>query len=126
MKKSAKIIVIAAFIVSAILMTSCSFLFSSKPNGKYVYETVSTGGLRSKQVYEFRGNNWEYGAYSDLLGESYDEPWMSMHGTFTVDNDVATLVEKNTGYNIKITIKSTDNWKTFKTESGVLFEKKRF
>ena len=117
MKKSAKILVIAALIVSAILMTSCSFLFGAKPSGTYVYET-STGSLRSKQVYEFRGSNFEYRAYSDLLGTSYDEPWMSMKGTFTVDDDVATLVEKNSGLDIKIKITTTDNWKSFKQENS--------
>ena len=117
MRKSAKILVIAALVVSALLMTSCSFLCGAKPSGTYVYET-STNNFRSKQVYQFRGNSFEYKAYSELLSDNYNEPWMSMSGTFTVEDDVATLVEKNSGMDIKIKITTTDNWKSFTQEDS--------
>ena len=41
-----------------------------------------------------------------------------MSGTFTVEDDVATLVEKNSGLDIKIKITTTDNWKSFTQEDS--------
>ena len=127
MKKSAKILVIAALVVSAVVMTSCSNLLSAitgKPNGTYVYETYyDSGDLKTRDVYTFTGSKFKNESYSWLLG-GFDEPWITITGSFTVDGDKATLTEENTGLNVKTVITTDDKWKTFTSSSGNLYKKK--
>ena len=128
MKKSAKILVIAALVVSAVVMTSCSnimSLFGAKPSGSYVHETRNTKGeLTAKDVYTFTGNRFKDEGYSKLLAGNWDEPWITITGTVSVDGDTAYLTEENTGLNVQIVITTTDKWKSFKDKSGNKYTKK--
>ena len=113
MKKSAKILVIAALFVSAIVMTGCSNLLTKvtgKPSGTYVYKD---------QVwyitYIFDGDNAEYKLITDynasgnFTGKPYDT---DIKGTVKVSGLKATVTFKDS------TIKehelvSDDRWKSF-------------
>ena len=90
MKKSAKILVIAALFVSAIVMTSCSGLlsmFGSKPSGTYAYEESYNYGTLSagyKIKINFSGSKFDMSAESWGAGSTPIKP---IYGKVKVKGD---------------------------------------
>ena len=82
-----------------------------------------SGNLKTRDVYTFTGSKFKGESYSLLLG-GFDEPWITITGSFTVDGDKATLTEENTGLNVKIEITTDDKWKSFTDKSGNVYKKK--
>ena len=121
MKKSGKILVIAALFVSAIVMTSCSnlmSLFGAKPSGTYTYEFASGSYGSYKYTCTFSGSKYTMEVSISVMGVTTNE---SDSGTFKVNGDTAKLYNKDkSDY---ITIETTDSWKTFKL-NGMKFTKK--
>ena len=95
MKKSAKILVIAALVVSAVVMTACSnltTLIAGKPEGTYLWEdsSVENGTME----YEFDGTNFTF--RQDINFAGYRQP-SSYSGTIKLNGAKATIktCEKN-------------------------------
>ena len=115
MKKSAKILVIAAFIVSAIVMTSCSnimTLVAGKPEGTYSWEdsSVENGTME----FEFNGTNFTF--RQDINFAGYRAP-SSYTGTIKLNGAKATI-KTSTNKNVEgYEFISDDRWYSFKLVS---------
>ena len=113
MRKSAKILVIAALVVSAIVMTSCSNLMtkiSGKPSGTYEYKDEVL-----YMTYVFDGDDVEFKSIMDVnaTGQFTGKPYTAnIKGKIKVNGVKATVKYENS------TIKehelvSDDRWNTF-------------
>ena len=111
MKKSAKILVIAALIVSAVVMTSCSnlmTLIAGKPEGTYLWEdsSVENGTME----FEFDGTNFTF--RQDINFAGYRAP-SSYTGTIKLNGAKATIKTSTNkgveGYELI----SDDRWYSF-------------
>ena len=105
MKKSAKILVIAALVVSAVVFTACSNLMtkvSGKPEGTYVYKWEGY-----VCTYTFDGNSFEYSVNLDGGYKS------TCSGKIKLNGYEATI--KDCTYEVKNGNKliTTDRWKSF-------------
>ena len=115
MKKSAKILVIAALVVSAIVMTSCSnimTLVAGKPEGTYSWEdsSVENGTME----FEFNGTNFTF--RQDINFAGYRAP-SSYTGTIKLNGAKATI-KTSTNKNVEgYEFISGDRWYSFKLVS---------
>lgn len=113
MKKSAKILVIAALIVSAILMTSCSNLMtmiSGKPSGTYEYKDEVL-----YMTYVFDGDDVEFKSIMDVNanGQFTGKPYAAnIKGKIKVNGVKATVKYENSTIK-EHTLASDDRWNTF-------------
>ena len=113
MKKSAKILVIAALIVSAILMTSCSNLMtmiSGKPSGTYEYKDEVL-----YMTYVFNGDDVEFKSIMDVNanGQFTGKPYAAnIKGKIKVNGVKATVKYENSTIK-EHTLASDDRWNTF-------------
>ena len=111
MKKSAKILVIAALVVSAIVMTSCSnitTLIAGKPEGTYLWEdsSVENGTME----FEFSGTNFTF--RQDINFAGYRAP-SSYTGTIKLNGAKATI-KTSTNKNVEgYELVSGDRWYSF-------------
>lgn len=111
MRKSAKILVIAALVVSAIVMTSCSNLLtkiSGKPSGTYEYKDRST-----YLTYIFDGNDVQYKVKMDFntTGDFSGDYITNIRGTLKLNGAKATVKYENS--TIEHELISEDRWNTF-------------
>ena len=113
MRKSAKILVIAALVVSAILMTSCSNLLTGifgKPSGTYEYKDEML-----YITYTFTGDKAEYKVITDFnasgnfAGKEYTT---DIKGKVKVSGLKATVTFENSTIK-KHELASADRWETF-------------
>ena len=113
MKKSAKILVIAALIVSAIVMTSCSNLMtmiSGKPSGTYEYKDEVL-----YMTYVFDGDDVEFKSIMDANanGQFTGKPYTAnIKGKIKVNGVKATVKYENSTIK-EHTLASDDRWNTF-------------
>jgi len=111
MKKSAKILVIAALVVSAVVMTSCSnlmTLIAGKPEGTYLWEdsSVENGTME----FEFEGTNFTF--RQDINFAGYRAP-TSYTGTIKLNGAKATI-KTSTNKNVEgYELVSGDRWYSF-------------
>lgn len=111
MKKSAKILVIAALIVSAVVMTSCSNLTSliaGKPEGTYLWE--DSGVDNGTMEYTFDGNSFEF--KQDINFGGYRAP-SSFTGTIKLNGVKATITTCTNEAQVGLELVSADRWHSF-------------
>ena len=111
MKKSAKILVIAALVVSAVVFTACSNLMtkvSGKPSGTYLWEdsSVENGTME----FEFDGTNFTF--RQDINFAGYRAP-SSYTGTIKLNGAKATI-KTSTNKDVEgYELVSEDRWYSF-------------
>ena len=118
MKKSAKILVIAALVVSAVVMTSCSnlmTLIAGKPEGTYVYAWNDAADDNGSLMFTFDGNNFVYTVNANLLGYTQNSSW---EGTIKLNGAKATIKKSDNKAQEGMELVSTDRWYSFTAVDG--------
>ena len=118
MKKSARILVIAALIVSAVVFTGCSNLMkkvNGAPDGTYVYAWNNSADDSGSFMFTFDGNNYIYTTSVNLYGYSYTS---SCEGKIKLNGTKATIKESTNTSQEGMELVSTDRWNSFYAVDG--------
>ena len=113
MKKSARILVIAALVVSAIVFTGCKNLMkkiSGAPDGTYVYAWYDSEEDNGSLMFTFDGNDFIYTTNVIIAGARING---SSEGTIKLSGATATIKESTNESQVGMELVSADRWKSF-------------